>query len=182
MELGSKIRFARRLHGRTLKEVADLAQCSESLLSRIENGRAAPSLKTLQRLATALGFTVSELFEQEGDTDAPVMAAAKRLSFDDPQIGDGSRIEPLAANSDGRMLECTLLHLASDASSGEPATREGEQFGYVLEGEIELVVDGKLYRAAAGDSINFRTDRPHSWRCRSAEGTKIIWVNTPRGS
>jgi transcriptional regulator with XRE-family HTH domain len=60
VHVGAKVRHTRRLRGLTLKEVADQAGCSESLLSKIENGRATPSLKMLQRLASALGLTVGK--------------------------------------------------------------------------------------------------------------------------
>src|SRR5260370_12907967 len=75
MRVSSKLRHARRLRGLTLKEVADKADCSESLLSKIENGRASPSLKMLQRLASALGLTVGQVFAQENHPDSFVMRA-----------------------------------------------------------------------------------------------------------
>jgi transcriptional regulator with XRE-family HTH domain len=50
IEIGTKIRFTRRLRSLTLKEVSAATGCSESLLSKIENGHASPSLKMLQRL------------------------------------------------------------------------------------------------------------------------------------
>jgi transcriptional regulator with XRE-family HTH domain len=69
IEIGTKIRFTRRLRSLTLKEVAAATGCSESLLSKIENGHASPSLKMLQRLTHALGLTIGNLFAQEADPD-----------------------------------------------------------------------------------------------------------------
>ncbi|MFD0986258.1 helix-turn-helix domain-containing protein [Methyloligella solikamskensis] len=179
MNFGNKIRFTRRLRGLTLKEVAEAADCSESLLSKIENGHADPSLKTLQRLAVALGMSISQLFTEDSDEDLAVMSAAKRISFDAPQLGRGSRIEPLAPNAENQMLECRLLLLGADAAAPSAATQEGEQFGYVLEGEIELTVDGAPQRAVAGDSFHFRSERPHSWKILGGQDAKIIWITTP---
>jgi transcriptional regulator with XRE-family HTH domain len=82
IEIGTKIRFTRRLRSLTLKEVAAATGCSESLLSKIENGHASPSLKMLQRLTHALGLTVGQLFAQEANPDDIVMRAATRVAFD----------------------------------------------------------------------------------------------------
>src|ERR1700733_4545680 len=67
--VGTKIRHTRLLNALTMKQVADAAGCSESVLSKIENGRANPSLKMIHRIAAALGVTVGRLFAQEDDAE-----------------------------------------------------------------------------------------------------------------
>src|SRR5438477_12567974 len=62
VELGERIRAIRQLRRKTLKEVATAAQISESFLSQLERGRTNATIATLQRLATALGIEVSDLF------------------------------------------------------------------------------------------------------------------------
>ncbi len=177
--VGTKIRYTRRLRGLTLKEVADAAECSESLLSKIENGRADPSLKMLQRLTAALGLTIGQLFAQEDSAENVVMRAATRVAFETGQSGHGSQVEPLSPHSSGSLLECHLHHIAAGDGSGGELKHEGEEFGYVLEGELELIVDGRRFTAAAGDSFCFRSERPHSWRNLSPKVTRVLWVNTP---
>jgi transcriptional regulator with XRE-family HTH domain len=177
--VGTKIRYTRRLRGLTLKEVADAADCSESLLSKIENGRADPSLKMLQRLTTALGLTIGQLFAQEDNAENVVMRAATRVAFETGQSGSATRVEPLSPNAAGSLLECHLHHIGAGDGSGGELKHEGEEFGYILEGELELIVDGRRFTAAAGDSFCFRSERPHSWRNLSPTGTRVLWVNTP---
>lgn len=177
--VGSKIRYTRRLRGLTLKEVADAAECSESLLSKIENGRADPSLKMLQRLTSALGLTIGQLFAQEDSAENVVMRAATRVAFETRQNGNGTQVEPLSPHSSGSLLECHLHHIAEGDGSGGELKHEGEEFGYVLEGELELIVDGRRFTAATGDAFCFRSERPHSWRNLSPGITRVLWVNTP---
>src|SRR5437764_11428814 len=62
VELGERLRAIRQLRRKTLKEVATAAQISESFLSQLERGRTNATIATLQRLATALGIEVSDLF------------------------------------------------------------------------------------------------------------------------
>lgn len=177
--VGSKLRYTRRLRGLTLKEVAEAADCSESLLSKIENGRADPSLKTLRKIVSALGLTIGQLFAQEDSSENVVMRAATRVAFETGANGSGGRLEPLAPHAGGHLLECHLHHLGAGDGSGDTFSHEGEEFGYVIEGELELVVDGRRFVAAAGDSFCFRSERPHSWRNLSPTGTRVLWINTP---
>src|SRR5690242_21197963 len=62
VELGERLRAIRHLRRKTLKEVAGAAGLSESFLSQLERGRTNATIATLQRLATALGIDVSDLF------------------------------------------------------------------------------------------------------------------------
>jgi transcriptional regulator with XRE-family HTH domain len=179
MRISAKLRHARRLRRLTLKEVADKADCSESLLSKIENGRASPSLKMLQRLASALGLTVGQLFAHDGHSGNVVMRAATRSRFATGPDGQGDEVEPLAPHAAGDLLECHLYHFASGSSSGGNFQHQGEEFGYVLDGELELIVSGRKHIAKAGDSFCFRSEKPHSWSNKGRKTARVLWINTP---
>ncbi|MEI9916626.1 MAG: cupin domain-containing protein [Methylovirgula sp.] len=58
-------------------------------------------------------------------------------------------------------------------------SHEGEEIGYVICGEIELVVGGKPYRVGAGDSFHFRSEVPHSCRNIGETEARVIFINTP---
>jgi len=179
MRISSKVRHARRLRGLTLKEVAEKADCSESLLSKIENGRASPSLKMLQRLAEALGLTVGQFFAQETHSDSIVMRATARSKFVTGRDGKGDEVEPLAPHSGGHLLECHLHHIAPGGGSGGTFQHQGEEFGFVLEGEIELIVGGRKHVARAGDSFCFRSEKTHRWSNKGSKVARVLWINTP---
>jgi transcriptional regulator with XRE-family HTH domain len=179
--VGTKIRHTRLLNALTMKQVADAAGCSESVLSKIENGRANPSLKMIHRIAAALGVTVGRLFAQEDDAEHIVARAGKRPMLETDQVhkGKGLRLEPLIANVAGHLLECHINHIEPGARSDGDLQHDGEEFGYVLEGSIELTVGGRRYLIETGDAFCFRSERPHSWRNRSNVPVKILWINTP---
>src|SRR5258708_28133086 len=89
VRIGTKIRHTRLLNALTLKQVAKTAGCSESVLSKIENGRANPSLKMVHRIAAALGVTVGRLFAQEDDAEHIVARAGKRPMIETDQVHKG---------------------------------------------------------------------------------------------
>src|ERR1700712_4411213 len=76
--LGVRLHHARMVRGMTLKELADQSQCSESMLSKIENDKAAPSFATLHRVATALGTNISELYSAPSNAERIVSQAGER--------------------------------------------------------------------------------------------------------
>ncbi|KAA0686896.1 cupin domain-containing protein [Neorhizobium sp. P12A] len=61
----------------------------------------------------------------------------------------------------------------------EPISHQGEELGYVLEGEITLTVDGKTYQVPVGASFHFRSKEAHGFRNLTQHPAKILWVSTP---
>ena len=82
--LGTRLKLARQTRGMTLKALADAANCSESLLSKIENGKASPSLPMLHRLVQALETNIGWMFEESmarrASCSAPDAAADRARS------------------------------------------------------------------------------------------------------
>ena len=62
----------------------------------------------------------------------------------------------------------------------DPITHQGETLGYLLEGEIELDIDGTTYHVKAGDSFFFKAHLTNAYRNKSDTVARIIWVNTPQ--
>lgn len=181
MRIGTTLRHTRLLKGMTLKRLAEIAECSESLLSKIENGRANPSLKMVHRLAAALGTPVAGLFRQHADGDEIVLRNGERpiIETDQVRAGHGIQLEAVIADSPGHLLSGVINHIAPGGGSAGEFRHDGEEFGYVLEGEIELKVSGKRYRVGRGDCFHFRSERVHSYRNIGDEVARVLWLNTP---
>ena len=180
-ELGLRLRMARRTKGWTMKQLAEAAGCSESLLSKIENGRNLPSLPLLHRLVQVLDTNIGWLFGDRASQRNIVFRAGQRpvIALDPQHRGEGIALERVIPFSEMHLLQCNIHHIAEGGSSAGPIAHEGEEVGYVLAGRIELIVDGKSHRLAAGDAFVFRSDRQHAYR-NVGEGTaSIFWVNTP---
>lgn len=178
--LGVKLKHARMVLGITLKELADRAQCSESMLSKIENDKAMPSFGTLHRVAKVLGTNISELYSASSGGDRVVSRATERpvLMTDNLRTGKGIQMERLIPYSREHLLQGNIHRIAPGGGS-EAIVHAGEEIGYVLEGEIELVIDGKRHRAKAGDSFHFRSELPHSYKNIGSKPARVLWVSTP---
>ena len=63
-----------------------------------------------------------------------------------------------------RVMEPHLFRVAPEAGSGESYTHEGEEFLYVLRGELAITLEKKEYRLKTGDSFYFESATPHHWK------------------
>jgi len=180
-DIGAKVRGMRRMKKLRLKDVAESINCSESLLSKIENNKVQPSLKVLHRLAAELGTTIGALFADEPREEVIIRSAAERpVVTTRADVNAGAiRIERISPFGDDQLLEANVHVIDSDTNSGGEISHVGEEVGYVLEGELELMIEDKAYTLSAGDSFYFRSELRHSYRNPGTTVTRVIWINTP---
>lgn len=179
--LGARLRHQRMMLGRTLKAVAVAAGCSESLLSKLENGRANPSVRMLHRIAGALDVNVASLFGDDPGASSFVTRADDRPLIDTDPLrgGRGIRMQRLVPYAGGHLLQGNIHVVEPGGESAGYIEHAGEEVGYVIEGEIELTVGDETMTLRAGDSFNFRSEKPHSYRNAGVSVARIVWINTP---
>lgn len=181
LRLGTRLKLARQTRGLTLKALAETVGCSESLLSKVENGKASPSLPMLHRLAEVLETNIGRLFEEVDGEEGIVFRAGTRpiIALDPLRRGDGIALERITPYTAGHLLQCNVHHVEKGGASAGPIQHAGEEVGYVLAGEIDLVLDGRSFRLGVGDAFVFRSETPHHYRNAGDVEARILWVNTP---
>jgi transcriptional regulator with XRE-family HTH domain len=179
--LGVKLRHTRMTKGLRLRDLAEKAGCSESMLSKIENGRAVPSLKILYRIAEALGLTVGQLFDQPAEPNGLVSRAGERpvVHADPLRNGPGLTLERLIPYHQSHLLQGSIHNIAPGGSGGGLVSHQGEEVAYILEGQVEFMVGDEHFLLNAGDSICYRSEQPHGYRNGGGGHAKLIIVNTP---
>ena len=179
--LGTAIRHARLTLGIRLQDVADKAGCSESLVSKIENGRALPSLTTLHRIADALQTTVGRLCAAPDGRQGVVSRRGERpvVQMDPVRRGEGICMERLIPYDGAHLLQGNIHIVAPGGGSEGALSHDGEEVGFVIEGTLELTVGSETYLLQAEDSFSFRSRLPHSYRNPGTVRTRVIFINTP---
>ena len=173
--LGGKLRAARRRRGLSLREASGLAGLSVSHLSAIERGTRNISLAGLQRLAVALGISVSDLFGSSSGSGRLVHAGRR------PVLDTGDRrvrVESLAVGA--QLLEPHLYVVQPGGGSEGSYHHDGEEMVYVLRGEVEFWLNElERHVVRPGDCLTFPSSLRHRWRNCGAERLEMLWVNTP---
>ena len=180
-KLGQKIRQARLMRRLTLRDLAMKADCSASLLSKIEHNKAVPSLRMLHRIVGGLESSISDLFSERTEDEVTIYRAGERqtVQLDVGQVGGGITLERLAPFDEDQTLDGNIHVAAPGASNGGAIRHVGQELGYVIQGHVELVVSDKRHVLGPGDSFFFGSELPHSYRNIGKETLKILWVNTP---
>lgn len=179
--IGQKLRHMRKKAGKTLKETSSVAGCSESMLSKIELGRAVPSLDLLSKLAETVGASVAELFGEDSKQLVYVYNQGERpiLDLGSQKSYGRSRLERLVPYEHGRRLNANLHVVPPGGGSAGVLAHAGEEVGFVIEGYIEVTVDGKAYLLGPGSSFFFNSTLPHSYRNIGTVTARIVWANSP---
>lgn len=181
--LGSHIRQVRQIKGLLIRELAEKSGYSESMLSRIENDKATPSLHTLHNIARSLDLTVGELLSNRPAEAEVVMRRGQRKTIGraslDPNEPNGIEAEILTPLGRNSSLQSFLVRLKPGASRSGTRQHEGEEVGYVICGELLLAVAGTTYHLFEGDSFFFSSRLAHDYSNPGKAVAEVIWVNTP---
>ena len=172
------IRRLRKQKGLTLSEMANSCKCSPALLSQIENGAVNPSLATMVAISETLGISLSDLFAETPSKEeiAPnLMKAEERKVL---TIEGGIQFQLLSRSIDVP-FEFILNRWPPGASTGKELYRhEGKECGLLLEGELEVETNGKVYHMKPGDSITLNSSTPHRITNTGNKEALAIWVNS----
>ena len=165
----------------TLRDLADKAECSESMLSKVENGRALPSLTTLHRICQVLGLTVSQLLSKSGEPPGVVARAGERpvTKVQAVRPNSGIMVEQLIPVDPANLLEGNILLIAPGSGADQLITHPGEEVGYVLEGTLEVTVGPETYTVGVGDSVYYRSELPHGFFNPGPEPARVLMISTP---
>jgi DNA-binding transcriptional MerR regulator/mannose-6-phosphate isomerase-like protein (cupin superfamily) len=171
--IGPRLRRLRTQRALSLAEVAAAAGISVGFLSALERSHMSASVGTLRRLARYYRTNILDFFDTT-ELNTRLVRPTKRKTLD---AGPGVRMELLAWGN--KVMEPHLFRIAPQAGSGESYSHEGEEFLFVLRGELQIALDGEEYHLKRGDSFYFESATPHHWRNPGRSETCLLWVNTP---
>ena len=171
--IGAHLRQLRARRGLSLAQVAEAVSISVGFLSALERSQMSGSVGTLRKLARFYKTNILDFFDVNGTGGRRVRPTERKVL----EAGAGVRMELLAWGN--TVMEPHLFRIAPEAGSGDPYTHEGEEFIYVLSGDLEITLDGEEHRLKPGDSFYFESATPHRWRNPGRKETLVLWVNTP---
>ncbi len=171
--LGPRLRNLRRSRKLSLASVAEQAGISVAFLSALERSQMSASVGTLRKLARFYGLNILSFFNPTEENPHLVRPAErKRL-----QAGRGVRMELLAWGN--TVMEPHLFRIAPRAGSGDAYSHDGEEFLYIVRGQLQISLEDRAFRLSTGDSFYFESNTPHRWTNPGTQEAWVLWVNTP---
>lgn len=175
MDIGDKVKNLRLRLGLTQEELAARTELSKGFISQLERNITSPSIATLLDVLEALGTDIGSFFAEK-PVDKVVYTPEDMFEKAEP---DGSVIRWLVTNAQMNALEPILVSLPAGISSAPDDPHEGEEFGYVLSGGINLVLGTKKHRVKKGGSFYFHPSVEHYLVNTGKGEARILWISTP---
>ncbi len=176
MEIGKKIREIRQMNMLTQQELADRCELSKGYISQLERDLTSPSIATLINILQCLGTDFKEFFYDASDTQ---VVFREEDFFESENDKLKHKVKWIVPNSQKNAMEPIIMELPQGGMSVEESPHSGEEFGYVLEGIIELKLGSKKYRAKKGESFYYEAVSNHSIRNVGKKRALILWVASP---
>jgi len=175
--VGARLRTLRRARRLTLREIADRASLSESFVSQLERGQSGATIQSLQRISAALGVDVSDLFADDVPTGPRIVRRDGRHPVAWGTLGRKSLLTPKSFE----LLEVVAAEFEPGGSTGDvPYTHgDSEELFLVIEGSIDLELDGETFVLGAGDSAHYRSSTPHRAHNPGPTRAEVLYVISP---
>lgn len=176
MNIGEKLKQMRIAMNLTQEELANRLDLSKGFISQIERDQASPSINTFMDILECLGTNAAEFFNDNVN---------EKIVFEENDIFEleneelKNHIKWLIPNAQKNKMEPILIKLSKDGRSNIYNAHEGEIFGYVMCGLIELCIGDKTYTVKEGSSFYYSANAPHYLQNKAEKESSILWVSTP---
>jgi transcriptional regulator with XRE-family HTH domain len=175
--IGPKVRELRVQRGMSLQQLAGLSDVSAAAIHKIERGGMVPTITTLLKIAAAFNRPVSYFVDEQVGENRPVAYVGRDNRSPIFTAHRGIELAGISGPYGRFFLAGAVATLQPEANSGDkPMEHPGEELIFVLDGTFEVDVDGQLFSLEEGDSLHFRTDRPHRWHNPGSRPIKVVWM------
>ncbi|MEG2787796.1 MAG: helix-turn-helix domain-containing protein [Romboutsia sp.] len=178
VNIGEKIIEYRNQRQMTIKEVAEIAGVTPSLLSQIERGISNPSINTLKLISKALDVPLFCFFKENKNGEELVIRKDKRIKLTFPE-NNNLMYEMLSPSSNGDIQLMSMDLTPNTATSEDLMNHVGEEVAIVLEGKVDLQLENEVITLNQGDSVKLLPHMNHRWINTYEETSKIIFAVTP---
>ena len=175
--VGQRVKSLREAMDLSLRDLAERSGVSAPMLSQVERGDTSPTLAIAQKIAAGLDLTLSQLLRLDENRHVVVVRSGEGRA----RKRRGHRVEEVSPPLPGQRADVSVHTLAPGAATGgpddpplhEPGSRET---AVVLEGEVELFIDGQRNELTEGDSVTFDADLPHHFENNGETDARLIAV------
>jgi quercetin dioxygenase-like cupin family protein len=179
-EIGMRVKKARERLCLSHFDIYLRTNIGVEMLSQIEEGRVAPPLGAVIKLAKALDLKMGYLISGEEEQAYTIVRRDDRkvTSRYDPRKEQhyGYKYESLAPHKINRYMEPFLITLEPSETEEERSNHDGQEFIFVMQGEMEVRLGEEIHILEAGDSIYYDSTVPHLVKCHGNKTTKILAV------
>ena len=175
MKIGERIRNLRQSSNLTQEELAERAGLTKGFISQIERDQTSISLDSLAKMLEALDENISDFF-QEASQEKIAYREKDRVAIEKEKI---EKFELLVPGSTNRRLEPILLTLRKGEATPKEKPHEGEEFGFVLRGRVNLRFGREILKLKKGECFYLSAEKEHWIHNSGSREAVILWISSP---
>jgi transcriptional regulator with XRE-family HTH domain len=173
--IGERIRMIRQAKSLTQEELGSRAGLTKGFISQVERNLTSLSVESLLGILDALDQKASTFFDEAFD-EKIVFRADDRVELEKENVTSFQILVPAAQN---RLMDPVLLALQPGEKTEEEEPHEGEEFGFVLNGSVDVTLGVKTYRVKKGECFYYKSSKKHSLANRRKMRAIVLWVSSP---
>jgi XRE family transcriptional regulator, regulator of sulfur utilization len=175
--VGVRVKALREAMDLSLRDLAERTGVSAPMLSQVERGETSPTLAVASRIAAGLDLSLSQLLRLDEDRHVVITRSDDRRT----RRRRGHVVEELTPPLPGQRADVSIHTLEAGAATGasddppmhEPGSRET---AVLLEGTVDLFIDGERHELTDGDSVTFDADLPHHFENNGTDQARLLAV------
>ena len=175
MKIGERIRNLRQSSSLTQEELAERANLTKGFISQIERDLTSISLDSLNQILEALDENISDFF-REASEEKIIYGGKDRVAIEKEKI---EKFELLVPGSTNRRLEPILLTLRKGEATPKEKPHEGEEFGFVLRGRVNLRFGREILKLKKGECFYLSAEKEHGLHNSGSKEAVILWISSP---
>lgn len=176
MKIGEKIKRLRLENSLTQEELANRCELSKGFISQLERDMTSPSITSLVDILESLGTNLTQFFS-ENEEEKIVFATTDHFETIDDDLK--YELQWVIPNAQKNMMEPILLTIEPDGQFIDDTPHQGEEFGYVLSGVVQVCIGSKKHKAKKGESFYYKSKSNHTIKNVGKTKAKILMVATP---
>ncbi|MFJ6266188.1 helix-turn-helix domain-containing protein [Lysinibacillus xylanilyticus] len=174
-DIGIFIKRLRKSKKMTLKEVSEKTDLSISFLSQVERSLCSITLHSLRKISEALGVSPSYFFPDSIQMDKNMI---RRGAYKQSEHKSSFIYSDLSGNVSNPIFVPILVTLLPGDKRETPFSHEGQEFIYVTDGILTIILDNTEYDLLPGDSIHMNSTIPHNWFNKTDKPTNFIFISS----
>jgi transcriptional regulator with XRE-family HTH domain len=173
-DIGKILNGLRKDRGYSIRKVSEETGFSLSFLSKLENGKTSITIRNLIKLLSFYDVTLADVFS----TPSSKKIAFRREERKVMESSEHIRLE-LVVDDPAINMEPLLATFEPNAKYKEPLEHGGEEFAFVIKGELRFDIEGISHYLREGDCVYFGGEKSHGWENMTGEEAHLLMVTTP---
>jgi len=176
LNIGEEIKRLRLRNGLTQEELANRCELSKGFISQVERDMTSPSIASLVDILESLGTDLTDFFNKK---EIEKIVFTKEDVFESVDSEMGHEIHWIIPNAQKNQMESIMVVIEPNGSFVEDTPHEGEEFGYILSGKVQVEWGDRKIKAKKGESFYYKSNQNHTIKNIGKTEARIIMVGTP---